>query len=457
MSRPILRELGHLAWPVLVAQLAVTAHGVVDTVMAGRLSAVDLAAVGIGFSIYITAVITCMGVLLALVPTVAHLYGARRHDEIGEQVRQSAWLGLMLAAVAMLLLAHPEPLIAFSRLTPEVEAKVRAYLGALVWAVPGALLFRVFHGLMTGIGRPRAVMVFYLGGLAFKVPLNALFMYGGEPLGLPALGSTGCAVASVIVTWATALGAWAWCARQNEFADYALFARASLPRPAALAGLLRLGIPIGGAFFVDVTAFSFMALFIARLGANVSAAHQIAANLAVVTFMIPTALGNAAGVLVGQALGGSDPARARHIGRIGLACGLVIGALVGGLLWLGDTHLAAAYSADPAVQTAASGLIALVALYHVVDAVQTVAINVLRGHKLTAAPTAIYMVALWGVGLGGGYLLAFANPFGAPLGAAGFWLAAGAGLAVAALAMVAYLDIATRAARHDGPRVSSTP
>jgi MATE family multidrug resistance protein len=306
---------------------------------------------------------------------------------------------------------------------------------------------------MAGIGRPRAVMSFNLIGLALKVPLNAIFMYGAEPLGIPALGSTGCAVSSAVIAWVSVLLGWTWCARQREFADYALFARFSLPSGKALVGLLRLGVPIGGAFFVDVTAFAFMALFVARLGANVSAAHQIAANLAVVTFMIPTALGNAAGVLTGQSLGAGDAARARHIGGIGLAVGLAIGLFVGAVLWLVSGPLAAAYTVDANVIGTARTLLVLVACYHVADALQSVAINVLRGYKRTAVPTAIYMVALWGVGLGGGYLLAFANPLGEPMGVAGFWIAATASLWLAGIAMTLYFRRVSTAMA----RVSSAP
>ena len=111
----MLRELYRLAWPVLVAQLAVMANGVADTMMAGRLSAEDLAAVGIGASVYITVFVTAMGVLLALSPVVAHHYGAGRRKEIGADLRQAAWLALFLAAAVVLLLRFPDPFLALSR------------------------------------------------------------------------------------------------------------------------------------------------------------------------------------------------------------------------------------------------------------------------------------------------------------------------------------------------------
>src|SRR5690242_16875512 len=240
-QRKLPAELFHLAWPVLIAQLAVMANGVIDTVMAGRMGAIELAAVGIGASIYITVFVTAMGVLLALTPLVAHLHGGGQHGAVGEEVRQSAWLALGLGVVVIVILRHPEPLLSLSQLLPEVETRVRGYLDALSWSVPASLLFRVFYGFSSGIGRPRPVMVLNLIGVACKVPVNALLMYGG--FGLPAQGAPGCAIATALIMWLLCLLAWGWCRRNAEYAEYALFARFSPPRPAALGALLRLGLP----------------------------------------------------------------------------------------------------------------------------------------------------------------------------------------------------------------------
>lgn len=438
------RDLIRIAWPVLVAQLAVMANGVVDTVMAGRLSAVDLAAIGIGASIYVTVFVTTMGVLLALTPTVAHLYGAGRHAEIGAEVRQSLWVAVALAAVAIAVLRHPGPLLALSQLQPDVEDKVRAYLDAIAWSVPAALAFRLFYGFSSGIGRTRPIMVFNLIGLALKIPLNAVFMYG--LFGAPALGGPGCAVATALIAWTTAVAGWTWCARHPNYREFALLSRFEWPRWRAIAAMLKLGLPIGATFLVDVTAFTFMALFIARLGPVVSGAHQIAANLAALTFMLPLALGNATAVLAGQALGAGDPARARQAGWRGVALGMGIAVFVSLGLWLGAVGLAALYTPDAAVRTAAAPLVALVAIYHLADALQAVAVNALRGYRKSTVPMVVYAVALWGVGLAGGYALGFGDLAGAPLGAAGFWLAAIASLALAGVVVAGYLEYVARAA-----------
>ena len=450
MSRGLVRELVRLGWPVLIAQLAVMANSVIDTIMAGRYGTLDLAAVGIGSSIYFSVFVALMGVLLALTPIVAHLYGAGRHADIGEELRQSAWLAAALALVSLALFAYPDPFLAVARLEPALEAKVRAYLHALAWSVPASLLFRVFYSFSTAISRPRTVMALTLVGLALKVPLNWVFMYGN--LGAPGLGSTGCAVATAIISWIVCALAWAWCWFEPGYRPFRVFARWSWPDAKALGRILSLGLPIGLTFLIDVTGFTFMALFIARLGALYSAAHQIAANLAALAFMLPLALGNAASVVVGQSLGAHQHARARAAGLAGIALALACAAVVGAGLYLFADGIAGLYAGDAALRRVAAGLLAFVAVYHLFDAVQAVAVNVLRGYKRAVVPMLIYAVALWGVGLGGGYLIGLTSidlawlGLHTPLGAPGFWLAAIASLVLASSLVTAYFLRVSRAA-----------
>jgi MATE family multidrug resistance protein len=437
MHRPIAADIARLAWPIWISQIAILANGVIDTVMAGRYGTVDLAAVGIGTSVYVTLFVTLMGVLFAITPTVAQLHGAGRRAEIGEEVRQSAWLALGLAGLSTAALTHPGPLLALSALAPDVEAKTRAYLDAIAWGVPAALLFRVFQGFSTAISRPRVVMALNLGALALKIPLNWVFMHG--KLGLPELGGAGCAAATSTIAWLTCAAAWTWCRVERDYARYGVFARWSWPRRRAQWQLVSLGVPIGATLFVDVTAFTFMALFIARFGALYSGAHQIAANVAALAFMLPLAIGNAAAVLVGQALGAGDRRRARTTGMTALAVGVGCGVAVGAALFLLAPQLAGLYTGDPQVQRLAAALLGFVAAYHLFDAAQAVVVNALRGYRHAAVPMVIFGVALWGVGLGGGYAIGIAGiGVAAPLAASGFWLAAVIGMALAATLVTAY-------------------
>jgi MATE family multidrug resistance protein len=458
MSAAITRDIVRLGWPVLVGQVAVMLYGVVDTVMAGRFGTTELAAVGIGSSIYASISISLSGVLLALSPIAAQHYGAGRHGHIGEEVRQSAWLALALMLVAIPVMRHPDPFLVITQASPEVEAKARAYLEAIAWAVPSLLLFRLFQSFSTAVSRPRVVMGLNLVGLALKVPLNFVFMYGA--FGIPGYGSQGLAIATAIASTATCVLAWS-LVRSGGYARYGVFERFSPPRWVKLRHLLAVGLPIGATFLVDVTAFTFMTLFIARLGPVYSAAHQVAANFAALLFMLPLALGNAAGVLVGQAIGARDLVRARDTGIRALWLCLALAGGVCVLVLLGRGVIAGTYSSEPAVQAIAAGLLGLVALYHVADALQAVAVNVLRGYKRTLLPMIAYALALWGLGLAGGVWLGL-TPVNlgwlgveTPLGAHGFWAAAIVGVAVGGAFVLGYFLVVSRQAIRQARASSS--
>lgn len=450
------RELIHLAWPMLVAQLAMMANAVIDTAMAGRLTVIDLAAVGIASSISATIVMSLVSVLFALPPIISHLYGANRPSEIGREIHQSVWVSLGLALAAILLLRFPGPFIAISDLQPAVEIKVRAYLNASAWGVPAAFALRMFFAFSMGIHRPRPVMLFNLLSLALKIPMNAVFMYG--LLGFPALGATGCAVATAIDAWLMAALAWGWCLTHPDYTEFGLRQRFTAPDFAAIREFLKLGLPIALTFIADVTAFTFMALFIARLGPVVSGAHQIAANLAALAFMIPLALGNATSVLVGQALGAGQATRARDICRDSIRLGMTIAAVLGLTFWLGAPLIAAFYTNDLQVQAVAIPLIVMVGIYHLGDALQAITVNALRGYKKSVVPMVIYTVTLWVPGLGGGFVLGLTDTFGMARGAQGFWLAAIAGIWLVGGVMALYLNATSkRHCQYQQPANQTTP
>jgi len=348
------------------------------------------------------------------------------------------------------VLLVPEPFLALSRAEPAVAERVRSYLGNLAFALPPALVFTAFRGFNVAVSRPKAVMAMQTGGLALKVPLSALFVYGvalPTPLGelrVPALGVVGCALATAIVMWCQLAGA-LWLLRVDRF--YRRFGLGigtplARPRRASLAALLRLGVPIGLATVVEVTGFTFMAFFVSRIGATAVAGHQIAANLVAMMFMMPLAIANAASTLVAQQLGAGDAADARRIGWAGLEVAAAIAAVVGSAVYLLREHVVALYTANPVIAAAALPLLAWVALFHIADATQTVAAFVLRAYRIATMPLVVYVLAVWGIGLGGGYLMAFDLAGISPewmQGSRGFWAMATLGLAAAAGGMSALL------------------
>ncbi|MCU0889900.1 MAG: MATE family efflux transporter [Rubritepida sp.] len=449
------RRLMPLAWPVFVGQISVLAFGTVDTLLVARHSSLDLAALAIGAAAYITIFIGFMGVVLALAPIVGQLFGAHQHAAAGRQVHQAVWIALAFSLLGSTLLAFPQPFLALSQATPEIETRVRGYLLALAFSLPASLLFTVYRGFNTAVSRPKAVMALQLGGLALKVPLSVLLVFGLPALGVPELGVVGCGIATCIAMWAQCLAAFVVLRRDDFYAPFALGGRRlDAPDVRALAAQLRLGIPMGLAIVIEVTGFTFMAFFIARLGTTAVAGHQIAANLAALLFMMSMAIGNAASTLVAQSIGARDEPDARRLGWHGLALGIGVATLAGGAVFLLRAPIVALYSGDPAVQAAALSLVAWLFLVHVGDAAQSVAASVLRAWRIATVPLLIYAVAIWGVGLGGGYWLAFGASGTAPRamqGAPGFWIAAAASLVLTALALVAFLAWMLRQQHHGKP------
>ncbi|NMV36736.1 MATE family efflux transporter [Ralstonia insidiosa] len=441
------RRIAALAWPVLIGQLAVIAFGVLDTAMAGRASAADLAAIGLGGSIYVTVYISLMGVLQALSPIAGQLYGAQRHSEIGEEVRQAIWLGLVLAAIGMLLLWFPAPLLHLANASPELAEKATAYLRYEALALPAALGFRIYSALNNALSRPVMVTVLQLGGLVLKFPLNALFLYGG--MGIPAMGGPGCALASMIISWLWFAAGAAILMRNPAYKPFKIFTQFSPPNRARLWALIRLGVPMGFTYLIEITSFTLMAIFIARLGTVVLAGHQIAANLGAVAYMVPLSLSIATSTLAAQSIGARDRTAARRISLNGIKLAVICAAIVGAAVLMLRHDLVSLYTHDAAVLAIAVPLLPFIAFYQMFDALQVMAAFILRAYKIALIPTVIYALSLWGVGLGGGYVLGFGllgDGAAALRGAAGFWAANGLSLMVAGALLVSYFNRVSRTA-----------
>lgn len=438
------RAIVRLSWPILVAQLAILASGVADTVMTGHYGATHLAAIGIGAGIWITVFITLMGVLLGLSPLIARHFGADELEAIGEQVRQGLCLALALSALGVALLSFPRPLLELMQVPPEVAAIAMRYLCVIAWGLPAALLVRVFYGLTPAVGRPRPVMMINLIALFIKIPLSYALLRG--LYGLPELGGVGCAVGSVAMFWTMLLLAFLFVLFDPFYRRFHILRGSFRPYWPVLKRILGVGVPIGVAHFVEVTSFTFMTLFLARLGAQVSAAHQVIANLAVVLFMVPLSLGIGTSVLIGQSLGRGDPHHAREVTLAGLRLASGIALVLVSLLLLLSRRVLDLYTNDRVVLELTLSLLPLLALFHIFDAVQGLAVNALRGYQQTLVPTLIYVACLWGIGLAGGRQLTFDGLHWPsvglnlpPQGVAGMWAAAVASLVLAGSGVLAYL------------------
>jgi MATE family multidrug resistance protein len=440
-----LSVIGRHAATVLVGQLAVMAFGVTDTVVAGRHSEAALAALSVGSAIYISVFVALMGVLQALLPVWAELRGAGRTGDIGASVRQSLYLAAACALLGGAVLLAPAPLLRWAQVPPALQDEITGYLAVLAMALPPALLFRLYSTLNQSLGRPQLATWLQLGGLALKVPLSLWFAFGGA--GLPAGGAVGCAWATLVVNYAM-LGVALWTLHtQPLYRELRIWQRLEAPDWRRIAEFLRMGVPGGLAVMVEVTSFTLMALLIARLGTQASAAHQIASNLTAVLYMSPLSLGLATSARVSWWLGRGEPTRARASLRTGLALAIGAAGLMAACAWLLRAPIASFYAGSAAVAAGASALIGWVALYHLADTVQAMCVFVLRSYRVTVAPLLVYGVLLWGLGLAGGYALAYRGigPWPALQSPAAFWMAGAVALGLVAVIFLMLLQRASRA------------
>lgn len=430
------------ALPVLIAQLASIGMMVVDTVILGHVSALDLAAVAVGGGIHVSVVFSLVGILQAVAPLVAHLHGGKRDAEVAGVLQQGFWLAMLLTVPGVLFLTHPGSVLGLAGMDAEVEVRVRQYLGLLAWELPAALCYRTFYAFCNALGKPRVLMGIGLLALLLHGVLAWAFGLHGW-LGVTR-GVFGCALSNILIAWLACLAAAIYLHVGPLGQRYRPFANWQLPRWKSWRELLQLGLPMGLSNLVEITSFTLIALFVAALGPAVVGGHRIVASLAALCYMLPLSLAMATLSAVGQAVGARDRRRAHAAIGGGLLLAAGLSTTVGVLLWLAARPLVDAYTDEPAVRAVAMGLVAYIAIYQFFDALQTVAGHVLRAYRVTFLPMLVQTFCFWGVGLWGGWWLCYRRfP---PLGVDGFWVGSVLSLVLASVLLGGLLWGTVRAA-----------
>jgi len=434
VTSPALREgralLGLLA-PILLSQLSQAAFGFVDTVMAGRVSPLDLAAVALGASIWLPVVLLVTGILMATTPLVAAARGGNRLDDIPGTVHQALWLALLLGAMGIVLLNHVSPVFTLLDTPLHLRELTRQYLVAMALGLPAAAVFGVLRNYCEGMGKPMPVTIISVAGLLLNIPVNYVFIYG--KLGLPAMGGVGCGWASALVVWLMALVLAAYVLLAPAFAHVRLLQQRSRPDLARMREFLTLGLPIGIAIFFEVSVFCVVAILISPLGELMVAGHQIALSVTSLLFMFPLSLAFCMTIRIGHAFGQQNLDAILLTRRVGQYMMTVFACVSVAFIVLARHQLTALYTSDMAVRALAADLLLFAAAYQVVDALQVGAAGCLRGLQDTHGPMVLTMVAYWVVAMPLGYTLGLTLLMGNRYGPYGFWAGLVAGLAVAAV------------------------
>ncbi|MCV6614140.1 MAG: MATE family efflux transporter [Cellvibrionaceae bacterium] len=438
---PLLR----LAWPILISQLAISGMGVVDSIMAGGVSPVDLAGVAVAFSIWLPALMFIVGVSSATAALVARAWGERNIGAAQAHIWQSLWLALVLGLVASALMGQADNIMQWLEVAAEVRPVVNGYLEALMLGLPAAAIYQILRAASEGIGHSKPVMQINLLAFFANIPLNIVFIHGH--FGLPALGGAGCGWATATVMWLNAIALGLYIARASIYQELNLGnspTSSRRPQWLELKQLMALGLPIGASVFAEVLVFTIVALLIGKLGAEVIAGHQIAMNVSAITFMLPLSISIAITVQVGQRLGAKQALAAQRTWRQALVLATAIAVFNATVMISFAWPITGLYTEVDGIRELAVSLLLLAAAYQISDALQVAAAGALRAYKDTQVTMYITLFAYWLIGLPLGYALGLTHLFGAPSGPWGFWLALAIALTVGAVLLCWRLILISR-------------
>ena len=420
-SRRELREVVGLALPVVAVQVGMMAMGVVDTIMVGHFSARDLAAVALGNLYFFTATVFPMGILLSLDPVISQAVGAVDRVGVTRGLQRGGVLAMALAVPAILVLLPGHLVLTLLNQPREVVPVAAGYALAAVPGVVPFLGFMVLRQTLQAMGRLAPIVVTILAANVANLFFNWVLIYGR--LGVPPLGAVGSGWASSLSRWLMllALLALAW----PVLAPHLRSLRADALQLKPLVRMLRLGVPIGIQLSLEFGAFGAIGVLMGWLGTLAMAGHQVALNLASLTFMVPLGISQATAVLVGRGVGRGDPPGARRSAGTGLLLGASF-MLLAALVFLAIPEpLARLYSSEAPVVTLAAVLIPLAGIFQVFDGLQVVASGVLRGVGDTRSPMIINLLGFWCIGMPVSVWLGFRTA----AGPVGLWWGLVAGLA----------------------------
>lgn len=422
-----IRALLRLGGPLIAAQLVQISMNFADTVMAGQLGSTALASVAIGGSVWMPTLILGMGLLMSVSPCVAHAFGSGDHRAVGHHVRQGLWLSQGVAAVSFVLVRNSDQVMHWMQVDPRIIPTAGEYLRAVSWGIPASCAYTVLRCYSEAVSITRPILLISLVGLATNVAANYVFMYGH--LGMPALGAVGTGVATAITLWVMFGCQLACVCGIGYFRQFESFQAWEWPQARSLRELFRVGGPIGISLFMEGGLFSAVSLLMGRLGAGIMAGHQVALNVASVTFMVPLGIAMAITVRVGQAMGRGDVSAARRSGLTGAALAMAFMTCMA-LLMLTIPHLIVElYTRDPEVRRIGAGLLAMAAIFQIFDGLQVAGAGALRGLKDTTVPMVITSIAYWVLGFPLAYWLGISRG-GGPTG---LWGGLILGLVVAAV------------------------
>ena len=428
----------NLAYPIIIGQLGFIMMGVVDSLMVGQIGAAPLAAAALGNSFTILIHIIGYGVSMAVTPLVAIAVGAKKFEECGIYFRQSLLVNTILSIVLMITTIVCADLIIYFEQPFEVQIQATSYMKILGFSVIPMMLFQTYKQFIEGLSVMVPAMIITLAANIINAFTNWIFIFGN--LGFPELGLDGAGWATFASRSFMMLAIMGYVMSRNRFKKYDVSFHFKSINISVIKKILALGLPSGFQYFFEIGAFSFAVIMVGWLGTNQQAAHQIAINLASISFMAALGISVAGSIRVGNAVGKQNIKEIRRAGFTASLLGASVMAIAGIIFILFRNLLPTLYIDDEIVISISSSLLIIAALFQISDGTQAVGIGILRGLTDVKIPTAITFIAYWIVGLPTGYLFGFIFD----LGVQGVWIGLLLGLTTSAILLTLRFNIKSR-------------
>jgi len=433
-----------LAYPVMLSQLGQILVGVADSVMVGQLGTEPLAGVSLGNSIFFLFLTFGIGISYGITPLVAKADGEKNSNMIMELLKNGFLVNGITGIVLFVLLYLTAFLFPYLNQPEEVIVLARPYFIIISYSVIPFMIFQVFRQFAEGLSLTRQAMMITISGNLLNIGLNYILIFG--KLGFPSYGLIGAGIATLIARIYMALAMIMFVVYGRYFKPYWTHYRTIGLNRRLIRNILHIGFPSGMQFIFEVGAFSLAVVMMGWLGAPSLAAHQIAINLAAITYMMSTGIATATTIRVGNQLGKKDFRSMRMVGFAGFYMSATFMGINAIILIIGRFFFPSLYIHEPEVIQIAASLILIAALFQLSDGIQVVGLGALRGMADVKIPTLVTLIAYWVLALPIGYILGFV--FG--LGPVGIWIGLLAGLTITAVLLLIRFNRLSNAKLYQG-------
>ncbi|MBU3742647.1 MAG: MATE family efflux transporter [Candidatus Kapabacteria bacterium] len=444
-QRSTMRELIWLAIPVALSQISDMVTVMADTVMVGHVGTVDLAAATLANSVWVVAALFNLGFMVAITPKAGAAWGGGDTKDFARTVRAGTIASLLIGVALVAVLMVLAPFLQVFGAPADVTSLAIPYFMWIVASMLPRVGIAVLKQTAEAMSNTRIALSIAIVANLANIGLNWVFIYGN--LGMPAMGVEGAGVATFLSRM-IGLGCVVAAYRYGKTFRVLRTAMQGLATKVTwneVGTMLRTGLPIAGQLILEGFGFATGAVMMGWLGATPLAAHQIAMNLASLTFMVSLGISSAATIMISNAVGRRDVSSVQRNGKAALIAVIVWNLFTAAVFFVFRNVLPQLYSADPAVMHIASNLLLWAALFQLFDGTQTVGLGMLRGVHDVYVPTAIAGASYALVGIPLGYAAAFHTH----LGPGGIWLGYLLALALAStLYVVRYRIVVARIRVH---------